>query len=166
MLASANTYQIKKIESQRSRMQHGILMLGGFFLIFHRHPFFYGRLYEIEPLRWFGNGLTGVGLLFSIWARVHLGGYWSGEITLKEGHKLITTGPYRWVRHPIYTGIITASIGSALAAQTGDGFVGFVMIVAGCMVKIRREEALLTGEFGDEYAKFKREVPMLVPFVR
>ncbi|MGA3067729.1 MAG: isoprenylcysteine carboxylmethyltransferase family protein [Tepidisphaeraceae bacterium] len=167
IVAASDTHRTVKMESRLSRLQHGALMFGGFYMIFHHgNPFFYGRFYQLEWMRWLGDAFTAAGLLFSIWARVHLGKYWSGVITLKEGHKLITTGPYEWVRHPIYTGLITAAIGSAMAAETVDGFVGLVMIIAGCLVKLRREEALLTGQFGDEYAKFQRDVPMLLPIPR
>jgi protein-S-isoprenylcysteine O-methyltransferase Ste14 len=113
-----------------------------------------------------GTVLTILGLCFTVWARVHLGRYWSGIITLKQGHRLIRTGPYQLTRHPIYTGLLAAVLGTAIAASTGDAFVGFVVFTAAYVVKARREEALLTREFGDEYTRFKQEVPTLVPLVR
>jgi protein-S-isoprenylcysteine O-methyltransferase Ste14 len=123
------------------------------------------RLYRSEPIAWLGMGLTAAGLLFAVWARVHLGRYWSGIITLKEDHDLIRTGPYRWVRHPIYTGFVTATLGSALVAETVGAFIGFALVLLACMLKIRREETVLVSEFGDQYRAFQSEVAALVPFI-
>ena len=108
--------------------------------------------------------MTVLGLLFTVWGRIHLGRYWSGMVTLKEGHRLIRTGPYALVRHPLYTGFLRGGAGSALAARTVDAAIGFALLLAAYLVKLRREETLLTREFGDEYLRFKREVPALVPF--
>ncbi len=142
-----------------------MLMYIGVFLILHGgdHPIFYGKLFRLPVVRWLGDLLTAGGLLFSIWARAHLGKYWSGKITLKVGHKLIRTGPYRLVRHPIYTGLIAGALGGAIAAETGDALLGLAMFIASCFLKVRWEEELLTTEFGEEYTTFKREVPMIVP---
>ena len=105
------------------------------------------------------------GILFAVWARWHLGRYWSGTITLKEGHKLIRTGPYRFARHPLYTGFLTAVLGSAVTAARVDGFIGFALVLISIVIKMRREEALTTREFGDEYRRFKEQVPALLPLI-
>jgi protein-S-isoprenylcysteine O-methyltransferase Ste14 len=63
---------------------------------------------------WSGAALTAAGLLFTVWARLHIGTNWSGIVTIKQGHELVTTGPYAMVRHPIYTGLLLAFIGSAV----------------------------------------------------
>ena len=153
----------KQTESWLQRMKHVLPLAVGFFLVFHHDYLIYGRLYETAAVKIAGAILTAAGLMFSVWARVHLGRYWSGYVTLKEGHRLIRTGPYRLARHPIYTGFLTGVLGAALAAGTGDAIVGFIVIAVGIVLKLRREEALLTGEFGDEYVRFRREVPALVP---
>jgi protein-S-isoprenylcysteine O-methyltransferase Ste14 len=98
-------------------------------------------------------------------ARIHLGKYWSGVITLKEGHRLIRSGPYRLARHPIYTGFLTANLGTAITASSGDAFLGFALILVAFLIKIHREEKVLAGEFGDEYTRFRREVAALVPML-
>ncbi len=140
-------------------------------LIFHafRRSFIWGHLYATGWNDWIvypGLVATYVGCLFAIWARIHLGRYWSGLVVLKEGHKLITTGPYRFVRHPLYTGWLTGMLGSAVVAGTGDAFVGFVIMTVAMINKLRREEALLATEFGDEYREFQQSVPAtLIPFV-
>jgi protein-S-isoprenylcysteine O-methyltransferase Ste14 len=158
----------KSSEGVLARMQHLLPLAIGFALIFHnRHGrgWVWGRLYESGEVEAIGTALTIAGLLFAVWGRLHLGRYWSGIITLKEGHKLIRTGPYRFVRHPLYTGFLSAVLGSAITASTGDAFIGFAIMFVAYLIKMRREERLLTGEFGEEYVMFKREVSALVPFL-
>ncbi|HZZ27030.1 MAG TPA: isoprenylcysteine carboxylmethyltransferase family protein [Pirellulales bacterium] len=166
-VAARFTSATKKTESYFERAQHVLPLTLGMFLIFHDHhaPFLYHTLYERMPWAAVGSVVTAIGLLFAVWARVFLGKYWSGTITLKEGHRLIRGGPYRLVRHPIYTGFVTGAIGSAITMGTVDAFVGAALIAITCALKIRREERVLTDEFGDAYLQFKREVRMLVPFV-
>jgi protein-S-isoprenylcysteine O-methyltransferase Ste14 len=165
--AARNTQATKSSEGVLGRLQHLVPLLIAFFLIFHSptQNLVYGRWHDRQSLGYVGLALTVLGLLFTAWGRVHLGRYWSGMVTLKEGHRLIRTGPYALVRHPLYTGFLLAAAGSALAAETVDAAVGFALILVAYLVKLRREETLLTREFGDEYLRFKREVPALVPFV-
>jgi protein-S-isoprenylcysteine O-methyltransferase Ste14 len=150
------------------RLQYGVPMYAGFFLIFHNWSalhFFHGRLYDSDLVRWIGNIATIGGHLFAAWARFTLGRLWSGWITLKEGHRLVRSGPYRFARHPLYTGFLAATLGSVLVVATGDALVGGVLVFAAIFLKLKREESLLTKEFGDEYLQFKEEVSALVPFV-
>jgi protein-S-isoprenylcysteine O-methyltransferase Ste14 len=109
--------------------------------------------------------LTFLGLAFAVWARVHLGQYWSGSVTLKAGHRLIRTGPYALVRHPIYTGILLAVVGSALAVNEVRGWLAVAIVTATFVPKLRLEERWLTEEFGDEYRRYRREVKALIPGV-
>jgi protein-S-isoprenylcysteine O-methyltransferase Ste14 len=170
-IAAPFTHRTRAPESRRNRWQHGIPMLVGFLLIFQRHRHFLicGPLYGTSWDDWIvypGIFTTFVGCLFAIWARMHLGRYWSGLVVLKEGHKLITTGPYRFVRHPLYTGWLTGMLGSAVTAGTGDAFLGLVVVTVAIIIKLRREEKLLATEFGDEYRQFQQSVPAtLIPFV-
>ena len=113
---------------------------------------------------WTGAIVMLGGLGFAVWARVHLGRYWSGSITLKEGHRLIRSGPYQFVRNPIYTGILTGVLGTAIALGEVCGLVALAILFATYAWKIRREQRLLAGEFGEEYAAYCRDVPALVPF--
>jgi protein-S-isoprenylcysteine O-methyltransferase Ste14 len=111
--------------------------------------------------------LTLAGLLFTWWARIHLGRLWSGTITRKEGHRVIDTGPYALVRHPIYTGLIFALFATAIAQATVTGLAGATLIAFGFWVKARIEERFLTAELGaDAYGAYRRRVPMLIPFVK
>jgi protein-S-isoprenylcysteine O-methyltransferase Ste14 len=108
-----------------------------------------------------GAAVAGAGLGFSVWARVHLGKYWSGNVTLKEGHRLIRSGPYALVRHPIYTGLILGFLGSAIALDQVRGVVALAIVVFSFVRKLRIEEKWLTEEFGEEYLSYKREVRAL-----
>lgn len=109
--------------------------------------------------------LTLAGLLFTWWARIHLGRLWSGSITRKEGHQVIDTGPYGLVRHPIYTGVIVAVFASSAAQATASSLAGAALIAFGLWLKARIEERFLTDELGaDAYGAYRRRVPMLVPF--
>jgi protein-S-isoprenylcysteine O-methyltransferase Ste14 len=110
-------------------------------------------------------GLTLAGLLFTWWARIYLGPLWSSSITRKEGHRVVDTGPYALVRHPIYTGLIAAIVASALAAATWTALLGAVFVAFGLWLKARIEERFLTAELGaDAYGAYRRRVPMLLPF--
>ena len=109
--------------------------------------------------------LTLPGFLFAWWARIHLGRLWSGTITRKEGHRLIVSGPYAIVRHPIYTGLLEASLVSAIANGRGSALLGFVMMALGLWLKAQSEERFLIQELGLEvYEAYRRQVPMLLPF--
>jgi protein-S-isoprenylcysteine O-methyltransferase Ste14 len=111
-----------------------------------------------------GVMLTGLSLTW--WARIHLGRLWSSAITRKEYHRIVDTGPYALVRHPIYTGIITALLATATIEATLAAILGAALISFGLWLKARAEERFLIVEFGrDEYESYGRRVPMLVPFL-
>jgi protein-S-isoprenylcysteine O-methyltransferase Ste14 len=107
------------------------------------------------------------GLTFTWWARIHLGRLWSGAITRKQDHRVVDSGPYALVRHPIYTGLIVAIVASALAEATATALGGAALIVLSFWVKARAEERFLSGELGaGAYEAYRRRVPMLVPRLR
>jgi protein-S-isoprenylcysteine O-methyltransferase Ste14 len=112
-----------------------------------------------------GDLITGLGLAFAIWARVHLGQHWSGRVEVKEGHQVVRTGPYSLVRHPIYTGILVGIAGSAVVARELTSFLAVVVMLAAYLRKIQMEEAVLLEVFGAEYEAYRRKVKALVPFV-
>ena len=104
------------------------------------------------------------GFGFAWWARLHLGGFWSSGVTRKADHKLIDSGPYAFVRHPIYAGLLLGSV--ALLGVSGRMFavIGFVLLVMGLLLKARLEERFLSEELGsDVYGAYAKRVPMLVP---
>ena len=105
--------------------------------------------------------------LFAWWARVQLGALWSGAITRKAVHRIVDTGPYALVRHPMYTGMIGATIVSAMAEATLPAIGGALLIIFGLWLKARTEEAFLAEELGaSAYAAYRRKVPMLIPFAQ
>ncbi len=114
---------------------------------------------------WIGVAILAAGLGFSIWARISLGGNWSGTVTLKQGHELIRTGPYRFVRHPIYTGLLAGFVGSAIAIGEWRGPVAVALVLYAFLRKIRLEERWMMETFGARYAAYRAEVRALVPFV-
>ena len=111
-------------------------------------------------------GVMLTGLALTWWARIHLGRLWSSAITRKEEHRLVETGPYEYVRHPIYTGLIIALLATAASEATPVAALGAVLIALGLWLKARTEERFLLTELGpDAYESYRRRVPMLVPFV-
>jgi len=111
-------------------------------------------------------GVMLLGLVLTWWARIELGRLWSSAITRKEEHRLVDTGPYAFVRHPIYTGIIIALLATAATEATMLAYLGAVLITIGLWVKARAEERFLSAELGPEsYESYRRRVPMLVPFL-
>jgi protein-S-isoprenylcysteine O-methyltransferase Ste14 len=156
-------------ESMGSRLTH----IGPLFLAFLLTtlpalplPGFDVRFLPAGPA-WFWTGwtLAAAGLLFTVWARVGLGGNWSGTVTIKDRHELVTTGPYRIVRHPIYTGLLLALAGSALALGAWRGILGVLIAVPALWWKLSLEEAWLQQQFGQAYADYRRRVPPLIPGV-
>jgi len=100
-------------------------------------------------------------------ARIHLGRLWSSAITRKEDHHVVDRGPYRLVRHPIYTGLIATIFATAAAQATVTGLLGAALVAAGLWLKARIEERFLTAELGaDAYGAYRRRVPMLIPGIR
>jgi protein-S-isoprenylcysteine O-methyltransferase Ste14 len=114
---------------------------------------------------WLAVILCLAGLAVALWARFTLAGNWSGMVTLKEGHELVVRGPYRYVRHPIYSGILLLLLGTAVAVGRVRGFVAVLAMLAGFWIKLRQEEALLSGHFPDSYPAYRARVKALIPFV-
>ncbi|HVU19321.1 MAG TPA: isoprenylcysteine carboxylmethyltransferase family protein, partial [Rhizomicrobium sp.] len=97
------------------------------------------------------------------WARIWLGALWSGQVTKKEDHRVIDTGPYRIVRHPIYTGILIAIYATAALKGTVLALAGALLITIGLWMKARLEERFLRDELGRDYDAYRTRVPMLMP---
>jgi len=167
LISAMFTARTKSSESWLARLTHLVPLGLAFFLIFHdpHAPIVFGILYRVRWLQAVGVAITAAGLVLTAWARVHLGKYWSAMITLKDEHKLIRSGPYRIVRHPIYTSLVAAAVGSAITIGSGDAWIGAAILVPTYLVKIHREERYLAAEFGAEYRRFRGEVAMLVPFL-
>jgi protein-S-isoprenylcysteine O-methyltransferase Ste14 len=110
-----------------------------------------------------GVALTWIGIAIALWARWHLGQYWSGRVTLKEDHQIIRTGPYAHFRHPIYSGLDLAALGGALAIDRWRCLAGVGLIVLGYWMKARKEESMLAAQFGEAFKDHCRHTGFLIP---
>ncbi len=109
-----------------------------------------------------GLAVAGVGVAW--WARLHLGRLWSAALTRKTGHRIVDSGPYAIVRHPIYTGLYMAALATLGIKANPLAIAGFALFVIGYWRKAREEETFLAAELGREaYENYKRRVPMLLP---
>ncbi|HEY7098971.1 MAG TPA: isoprenylcysteine carboxylmethyltransferase family protein [Terriglobales bacterium] len=112
-----------------------------------------------------GASLTVAGIAFAVWARLILGRNWSGTVTVKQDHTLICRGPYTIVRHPIYTGLLLAGLGTALAYGQIRGLIAVALFLLLFILKIRIEERFMREQFGDDYRIYQERVKALIPFV-
>jgi protein-S-isoprenylcysteine O-methyltransferase Ste14 len=170
VIGALKTRRTVSQESFASRYVVLVVEVLGFLLLFNDN-FEFGILGQSVVGRTYTLAITGVvltwtGIALALWARWHLGQYWSARITLKENHKLIRTGPYARLRHPIYSGIDLAAIGSALTIDRWRCVLGVVLIVLGYVIKARREESMLTGQFGEEFTEHCRHTGFLFPRFR
>lgn len=110
-------------------------------------------------------GVVAAGAAVGVWARLTLAGNWSGAVTLKEDHELIQTGPYRLVRHPIYTALLLMGLGTALYLGQLYGFIIFGLSSALLVWKIRLEEKLMSAHFPTQYENYRRNVKALIPYI-
>lgn len=112
-----------------------------------------------------GLVLTIAGLAVAIWARFALGRNWSANVTLKQDHELVRSGPYAAVRHPIYSGILLALLGTAIARGDVGALVALAIAALALHLKSRTEESFMADQFGSQYTEYKRDVKALIPFV-
>jgi protein-S-isoprenylcysteine O-methyltransferase Ste14 len=113
-----------------------------------------------------GDALVLAGLGFAIWARVVLGHNWSGLVMMvRDGHQLVQDGPYAIVRHPIYTGLLAAILGTALTLGTLASWIAVASGLAGILLRVDVEERLMASEFGDAHAAYREKTRKLIPFV-
>ena len=108
-------------------------------------------------------GIAGLGLC--LWARSVLGRNWSGTVTLKENHELIVRGPYRLVRHPIYTGLMAMIIATAMQQAHVAGMLGAILVFASFWIKSSSEEEVMVKQFPDQYPAYRQRVKRIIPFV-
>ena len=143
----------------------GVLLLFGVFSPRHMAMIQLWRL--DDQWKWLLDLVIAAGFCFCWWARLHLGMLWSAEVTRKEGHVVIDTGPYALVRHPIYTGVLIAAFATAAMQGTLVAFAGAVLMTMAWYWKARMEEKFLRTELGEAaYDDYAGRVAMLVPFVK
>ena len=170
LISSVRIKAAVRRESLASRLAHVIPLLVGAVLIGARELPWLPLTLRLWPhsltAYWIGLALLVAGLAFACWARVHLGRNWSGSVTVKEGHELIRSGPYAYVRHPIYTGLITAVLGTAIVSGTVRAALGLVIITVSLLRKLRTEEGFMRETFPGEYQRYSADVPALIPFTK
>lgn len=158
-------------ESLGATLLERVPVVVGFFMLLlphwrpHRMPpaLTYRFMAEGPALALASVALVLAGLLVAYWARLHIGRNWSGQVMVKVGHTLITSGPYRWIRHPIYAGMTLALVGTALASGALYGFLGLALILFGFLVRVRQEERLMRETFPGEYVEYSRHSARLIP---
>jgi protein-S-isoprenylcysteine O-methyltransferase Ste14 len=155
-------------QSRFSSLAHRApLTLGGILLWFRSlpDPMSLAWLPHTDWARAAGAVVCALGLLVAIWSRRTLAGNWSSTVTFKLGHELIEAGPYRFARHPIYTGILLMALGTAMVGARLHCWLGFLMMCAGFWIKLTQEESLLLRHFPEDYPSYRARVKALVPFV-
>jgi protein-S-isoprenylcysteine O-methyltransferase Ste14 len=168
LIASRSVKPVRERQSTAARLAH-VLALGivGLLLLIRRWP---------DPLSmrvisggwtryWCAVALVVVGLGFAAWARMALGTNWSGWVTVKVEHELVRRGPYRRIRHPIYSGVLLAILGTGLAAGQVRGLLAFAIACVALWLKSRMEERWMQQEFGEQYAAYRASSWALIPFV-
>ncbi|MBN1886828.1 MAG: isoprenylcysteine carboxylmethyltransferase family protein [Thermoflexales bacterium] len=114
-------------------------------------------------LRWMGVVMGGLGLLLLVWVHDTLGRHWSTNLQLKEVHTLVTGGPYRWARHPMYTALFAFFVGLALTAASWLIVLLVVISIAGLYARIGKEEGMMVEQFGDEYCQYMKHTGRFLP---
>jgi protein-S-isoprenylcysteine O-methyltransferase Ste14 len=167
LIAALGSKKAAKKERSGERVGHIIFMALGFFLLYRADPRFgllnLRLLPEKSWIDYLGAALTLAGVLFAIWARYTIGKEWSAEIQIKQGHELIRSGPYAHIRHPIYTGILLALVGTALSIGEYRGIVAVALFLVGFVRKARREEKFLASEFGRAFDDHRRHTGFFLP---
>ena len=146
-------------------LQGGIIALG-FFLLFqpwNLQPLDVRFVPATQATTFCGIAFTAAGIAFAIWARLTIGRNWSGTVTLKQDHQLIRNGPYRIVRHPIYSGVLLAMFGTAIGYGKVPCLIGLALTFAGFWAKWRTEEQFMIEQFGAQYVEYRREVKAIIP---
>ncbi|KLU58752.1 isoprenylcysteine carboxyl methyltransferase (ICMT) family protein [Peptococcaceae bacterium CEB3] len=162
-----NSYKAPKTTKKRFRYDWLILAGLALYLGSHYAPhypsFFQFRLpWHLPWLTWLGTILLLVSTVFTLWSRWTLGKMWATNAAVKTEHRLVTGGPYRITRHPIYTGILGMILGSTFSMEETFALI-FILVLIFFFNRIRLEEKLMVETFGEEYLAYRRRVPKLIP---
>ncbi|HEV2490874.1 MAG TPA: isoprenylcysteine carboxylmethyltransferase family protein [Candidatus Acidoferrales bacterium] len=161
------TNRIKRREPWSGRILDRVLLMGSYILLFsglsvpgiaNQHFMQPRALFQIA-----GAVMTYLGLPLTIWSRACLGRYWSGVVALKQDHRLIQSGPYRVVRHPLYSGLVLAAFGMAVCVTTWSSLLGAAGLLTCFERRAQKEDGLLAGEFGAEFEIYLQRTGRLIP---
>jgi protein-S-isoprenylcysteine O-methyltransferase Ste14 len=157
----------KQAETLGSRFSYTLIVWAAGYLVLSRRfiaAFLHHHLFPPQPwIGWLGVAITIVGFAITLWARFTLGSNWSGTVTIKVDHELIRTGPYNYARHPIYTGIIVALMGTALALDQWRGVFAVILLWIGFTIKRLKEEQFMRQTFGEQYTAYSRTTGAIFP---
>ena len=169
LLAAIFTKRTVYNESAARRFRYLIPILIGWYLVFRGHrlprPFNIQIISQTDAILVVSSILCLCGLGFCLWARATLGTNWSGTVTLKENHELIVRGPYRLVRHPIYTGLLAMLMATAIQQAHIAGMIGLILVFVSFWIKLSDEEELMRRHFPNQYAAYQQRVRRIIPFV-
>ncbi len=168
-LAAARNVKVTRWQEPAGRRwMHGLPFLLAAGLIIPPNPdwgFLVGQYMPVTTASTLiGTLIVAFGLGFAVWARRHLGRDWSGTITVKEDHSLIRTGPYRFVRHPIYTGLLLGFAGTAIAVGQWRSLIATALFTLGVLIRCRVEEKKM-GETFRDYEDYRRHTWALIPYL-
>lgn len=168
-LAALFTKRTVYHQSGAERLRYIIPILFGWYLVFRGYrlgpPFNRHIIPQTDAILGAAAILCLGGLGFCLWARAVLGRNWSGTVTLKENHELIVRGPYRLVRHPIYTGLLAMLIATWMEQPHIAGMVGLVFVFISFWIKLSAEEEVMRKQFPDQYAAYRERVKRIIPFI-
>jgi len=169
VLAALFTKRTVYHESGTRRLRYIIPIVLGWFLVFRGRrflsPFNFDIIPQTETILLAAAILCLCGLGLCLWARAVLGRNWSGTVTLKENHELIVRGPYRLVRHPIYTGLLAMLMATAIAHGHIAGMIGLILVFISFWIKLNDEEEVMSNQFPDQYAAYRNRVKRIIPFI-
>jgi len=169
VIAAVSTKPTGYRETRAQRLRYWVWLVSAYLLLLYGprlpYPLNLRIVPHVTPTALTAAALCLIGLAFAVWARVTLGRNWSGVVTLKEGHELIERGPYRFVRHPIYTGMLTMFFATALALGHLAGFAATLLMFASFWIKLRDEEKLMLQQFPGQYAAYRQRTRRIIPFV-
>ncbi|HXW92186.1 MAG TPA: isoprenylcysteine carboxylmethyltransferase family protein [Terriglobales bacterium] len=157
----------KQRQSLFTRLPHIAAMIVAFILVLERQAHFGPLDRRFLPKSqigtWMGIGVTACGIGLAIWARSYLGANWSATITIRTSHSLVRTGPYARLRHPIYSGLLCAMAGTALAQGEWRGLLALALALLAWSIKARKEECWLREEFGAQFEEYSQRTGFLLP---
>jgi len=169
ILAAIFTKRTVYRESGAERLRYIILIVIGWYLLFRggrlSYPFNVHIIPHYDPILVAAAILCLCGLSFCLWARAVLGRNWSGTVTLKENHELMVRGPYRLVRHPIYSGLLAMLIATVVQQGHIAGIIGLILVFTSFWIKLSSEEELMRKQFPAQYTAYELRVKRIIPFI-
>jgi protein-S-isoprenylcysteine O-methyltransferase Ste14 len=168
-VASIASKHTMRRQSHSSELGQGGIAGAGFVLLFNQQIYLGPLDWRLIPnstsMAYVGFVAVVVGLGVMTWSRIALGRNWSAAVTIKKDHELVMSGPYAIVRHPLYSGVLLAMLGTALSFGTVRGFVAFLFTFGGWWLKSRTEERFMVKQFGARYRQYQQQSKALIPYL-